>query len=205
MKRYLNLILMAAGNSERYGANKLLEDIGGKPMYRHIFDHLVFYYRTHCGSCRVTVVSQYDEILCAAEDAGFTAVRNLRPQDGISLTIRLGLGAVSGIWQAKAGIDDALPGGGAVFFTADQPYLRRKTVEDFLDFVQASDAGLISAAHDRISGNPVFFDSSYYPELLELTGDCGGKRVMNRHLRDVEWFETGPEELQDIDRPDNIL
>ena len=28
---------------------------------------------------------------------------------------------------------------------------------------------------------------------------------MNRHLRDVEWFETGPEELQDIDRPDNIL
>ena len=60
---------------------------------------------------------------------------------------------------------------------------------------------MVSAVNSGVSGNPVFFDRNYYPELMELTGDIGGKRVMNRHLDDVEWFEMSTEELMDIDTP----
>lgn len=206
MNRYLNLILLAAGSGERFGSNKLRKDINGKPMYRHIFDHLNQYYREHAADCEVTVVSQYSEILEAAEGAGFAAVRNPRPEDGISLTIRLGLEAGSENNPGKPASfdeDDQYQGEGAVFFTADQPYMCYQTVEKFLQQAHRTGKGILSAANSGVSGNPVFFDRNYYPELMELTGDIGGKRVMNRHLDDVEWFEMSKEELMDIDTPEN--
>ena len=35
------LIYLAAGNSRRFGSNKLFYEIDGKPMYRHLLDRLV--------------------------------------------------------------------------------------------------------------------------------------------------------------------
>ena len=205
MNRYLNLIILAAGQSERFGTNKLLTDINGKPMYRHVFDHLDRFYRAHSENCRVTVVSQYKEILEAAQAAGFMAVHNPRPQDGISLSIRLGLEAGSGNDPVKpASIDDKdpHPSEGAVFFTSDQPYLSYESIEDFLELARTSKAGMVSVVHSGVSGNPVSFDRSYYPELMELTDDIGGKRVLNSHLEDVAWFEMSAKELMDIDCPE---
>jgi len=204
MNRYLNLILLAAGNGERYGSNKLLTDINGKPMYRYIFDHLHHYYQDHDSDCEVTVVSQYEEILASAKAAGFSAVHNPSPEDGISLTIRLGLeaGIASSLERrANNSVASRHKGTGSVFFTADQPFVQFKTVEDFLIQASMTDKGIVSASHSGVSGNPVFFDEIYYPELMHLTGDIGGKRVMNRHLDDVAWFEMSPEELADIDLP----
>ena len=206
MNRYLNLILLAAGSGERFGSNKLLKDINGKPLYRHVFDHLNHYYREHVADCEVTVVSQYSEILEAAVSAGFAAVRNPRPEDGISLTIRLGLEAGSENNPGRLASfdeDDHYQGEGAAFFTADQPYMRYETIENFLQLAHRTQNGMVSAVNNGVSGNPVFFDRSYYPELMELTGDIGGKRVMNRHLDDVEWFEMSREELMDIDTPED--
>ena len=37
----IHIIYMAAGNSRRFGSNKLLYELDGKPMYRHLLDHLV--------------------------------------------------------------------------------------------------------------------------------------------------------------------
>lgn len=47
--------------------------------------------------CRAAVVSQYDEALSMALDFDFLAVKNDRPEDGVSRTIRLGLDAL-GMW-----------------------------------------------------------------------------------------------------------
>ena len=35
------LIMLAAGNSRRFGSNKLLYEIDGKPMYRYILEKLM--------------------------------------------------------------------------------------------------------------------------------------------------------------------
>ena len=37
----LGLIMLAAGNSRRFGSNKLLYTIEGEPMYRHILSELM--------------------------------------------------------------------------------------------------------------------------------------------------------------------
>ena len=35
------MIMLAAGNSRRFGGNKLLYEVDGMPMYRHILDLLM--------------------------------------------------------------------------------------------------------------------------------------------------------------------
>ena len=37
----IHIIYMAAGNSRRFGSNKLFCELDGKPMYRHLLDHLI--------------------------------------------------------------------------------------------------------------------------------------------------------------------
>ena len=34
----IHIIYMAAGNSRRFGSNKLFYELDGKPMYRHLLD-----------------------------------------------------------------------------------------------------------------------------------------------------------------------
>ena len=52
---------------------------------------------------------------------------------------------------------------------------------------------------------PVFFSGKYYPELLALTGDTGGKRVMRKYMQDVALLEVpDKKELTDMDIPPDI-
>lgn len=55
------------------------------------------------------------------------------------------------------------------------------------------------AYHEEI-GNPVVFAEKYRKELMELTGDKGGKRVVKRHMDDLYLMEVeDAEELRDLD------
>jgi molybdenum cofactor cytidylyltransferase len=58
------------------------------------------------------------------------------------------------------------------------------------DIVQARYAGLIS-------GHPVLFTRSLVPELLEITGDEGGRAIIRR--RDVRYVDFDEEPPPDID------
>ena len=68
----LGLIMLAAGNSRRFGSNKLLYGIDGMPMYRHILLELkkvkaALEEQGH--RCEITVVTQYEEIAAGSGEA----------------------------------------------------------------------------------------------------------------------------------------
>ncbi|MBS7388540.1 MAG: NTP transferase domain-containing protein, partial [Eubacteriales bacterium] len=76
MKRTrIGCVLMAAGNSTRFGGNKLLTDFFGKTLIERAMEAI-----PRDKLCRAAVVSQYDEALSMALDFGFLAVRNDRPE-----------------------------------------------------------------------------------------------------------------------------
>ena len=106
----LGCVIMAAGNAVRFGANKLEAELDGKPLIRRAFEAVpagVF--------DRVVVVTQYPAVAALAREFGFEPVRNDRPGDGLSRTVRLGT-------QALAQCD------GIAFLVADQPLLSASAV-----------------------------------------------------------------------------
>ena len=63
----IHIIYMAAGNSRRFGSNKLLYEWRGKKLYRYMLDALLEAAEGLPG-VRVRVVTQYEEILKMVEE-----------------------------------------------------------------------------------------------------------------------------------------
>lgn len=182
----IGIVVLAAGNSVRYQGIKLLDNVDGKKMYRHILDKV----RKLANEPKI-VVTQYEEIAAYAVKSGCNVVINERPEDGLSGSIKLG------IMEALAK-EPKLEG--ILFAVSDQPYLHQETIERVITAFYESKKGIVSAAKDGMSGNPCLFGCRYFQELLCLTGDKGGKIVIKNHENDVYFLQVEDEkELEDID------
>lgn len=186
----IGLIMLAAGNSRRFGSNKLLYPIDGKPMYRHILTELEKVkecVEKEGVSCRITVVTQYDEIAADAERNGAEVLYNLHPDEGIASSLKIGL-------KVNRAMDACL------FTVSDQPWLRGETILELVHVFFREKKGIACVKHGGKTGNPCIFSRKYYGELLKLEGDRGGKKVIAAHREDVAVLEVSDgREVRDVD------
>ena len=177
----IGCLVMAAGSGSRFGRNKLEAVIDGKTLLRRALEAVP----REEFAC-VTVVTQYDGAAALAEEFGFTVVRNDRPEDGLSRTVRLGTEAMAGC-------------GAIMYQVADQPLLERDTVRREVELFRAHPDRIVGLGHNGVRGNPCLFPARFFPELLSLEGDVGGSAVIKRHLDDLLLFEAPETELCDVD------
>ncbi|MBP5332503.1 MAG: EF2563 family selenium-dependent molybdenum hydroxylase system protein [Lachnospiraceae bacterium] len=80
--------------------------------------------------------------------------------------------------------------------------MARQTAEEKTSAAQQTAEGKASAAiiKDQL-GNPCIFSKKYFSELMQLTGDTGGKRVIMAHREDLQVVYASESELADIDYP----
>lgn len=177
-------IILAAGLGQRFGGDKLLAQFDGQPLYKRVMSAVPEETRE-----RTAVVSGDGRILAAAAEAGFRPVENYRPEEGISRSIRLGLEALSGC-------------AGVLFMVGDQPLLRQETARQILDTARANPGHMIAPVRsDGRPGNPCFFPARFFPELMALEGDTGGRRVMKAHPEALISLPVSDRELADTDTP----
>ena len=93
------MIYLAAGLSSRYGSNKLLEMVDGKPMFRHLLDILTVMKEEEPHRYELVVVTAYDEIEESVKGLPVKVVRNNNQELGASHSIKLGLEACGEIGQ----------------------------------------------------------------------------------------------------------
>lgn len=177
----IGCLVMAAGCGSRFGRNKLGAEVDGKSLLRRALE-AVPVEEFH----RITVVTQYDGAAALAESFGFDVVRNDRPQDGLSRTVRLGT-------EAMADCDAIL------YQVADQPLLERSTVRRELEFFRAHPDCIVGLSHNGVRGNPCVFPRRFFPELTALEGDVGGNVVIRAHPEALLLFEAPAAELRDVD------
>lgn len=211
----IHIIYMAAGNSRRFGSNKLFYELDGKPMYRHLLERLIEikdrYNKLKKAGKKIknaesnnpvidiTVVTRYREIqdyCLSIPDCH--AVLSPDSEKGISYTIKAGIMAVQE--QKKTGMQDYY-----MFAVADQPYLKSQSVIKLIDKVleNTGDERLVfSLRCGDVVGNPCVFHSSLIPQLLSLEGDKGGRSVAKKY--DCVYVDVADErELMDIDTLSN--
>ena len=151
-------IYMASGFGSRFGGNKLLEELEGKPLYRHGLDTLRkaadLIRREKGWQIRLIVVSQYREILEEAAREGLQAVYNPESARGITASIAYGTRAA----EEAEGADLY------VYCVADQPRLRGETLAAFFT--------LLGSILDLLALQPDLFRgcTSSWPDTAP---DCG--------------------------------
>ena len=179
----LGCVVMAAGSSSRFGANKLLQNFHGKPLCCRALEAVpqdLF--------AKVCVVTGYAPVAELAEQCGFCVIWNDRPELGVSRTIRLGL-------EELADCD------AVVFMTADQPLLTAETLRRLTERYAGAPI-IAAAAHAGKRGNPCLFSRELFPKLMVLEGDTGGSRVIKAHPELLQLVEVPAEELLDCDTPE---
>ncbi len=177
----LGCLIMAAGNASRFGANKLFAAYRGTSLLELAFLAVP----PGLFSC-VTVVSQYEQALELAATIRFYAILNDAPELGVSRTIFLGT-------QAMLDCDAIL------YMVADQPLLQPNSVCAVAERWTARARLHRRSGAQRRARQSLHLPESFFPELLALTGDTGGSRVIRRHEDRLRLVEIPPEELYDCD------
>lgn len=187
----IRMIYLAAGNSRRFGSNKLYCEVEGKPMYRHGLEALEAVLE-RLDDTALTVVTEFSEIREYVSEwqkiwkDRISVVGSPEREKGISYSIRAGLALRDADYY--------------LFCVADQPWICPDTI---IGLIQKTVEGGYTggfAEWNGVSGNPAVFSKELLPELLALEGDTGGKKILLQQENVCTFRAQSAKEMEDIDR-----
>ncbi len=149
-------VILAAGTSRRFGSPKQEAPIGDRTML-----DVVCGIARSAGLSPVLVVAPTSVALAA----DVVRVTNDRPEEGMSASLRLGIGAV------PDGVDEA------VIMLGDQPMLTPATIRALVGADREGRHAVASMAGDVI-GPPVLLERSLFYLVDQATGDEGLRTVL---------------------------
>lgn len=190
MRGAFGIVILAAGTGSRFGGNKLKALVKGKALYQHTLERSAAF-----GSFPSFIVTGDEEIAGEAERRGITPIWNPEPEKGISHSLILGLEKSEGVCPNLQGV---------MFSVCDQPGLDPSTMQRMFNTASLHPGSIVCAGNGMRTSNPVLWDRKYFPELLKLTGDEGGRQVLRRHGDSIRIIQADPEELKDIDRREDL-
>lgn len=180
-------IVLAAGESRRYGTPKQLLSWQGEPFVRRVAQTAL-----DSGLSPVIVISgaYTPQIRQALGNLPVILVHNPDWMEGQSSSVKAGLRALPS------------ESGAALFLLADQP----QVPENLIRSLKEMHAGnLMPITAPQVAGrraNPVLFDRITFPALMELEGDVGGRPLFSRYP--AAWLPwDDPELLLDVDTPED--
>lgn len=185
-------VLLAAGQSSRFGTNKLLHPlIDNTPMLLLSAEKLA----TVLPDSVVVINRELADLSSQLEQLGLHVVVNEQAEQGMGSSIACAIRASESINP------DA---GGWLILLADMPYIETRTIQQLLRQLEQG-AAMVAPVYRQQRGHPVGFNQRYKNELLALNRDTGARDILKkykRHLRLLPVEDDGI--LIDIDRPADI-
>lgn len=187
----IHMIFLAAGSARRFGSDKLTASFQGKPLFQHGLERLQQLNRERADTT-LRVVARAPQILQFCREKNICAVASPESAEGLSFSIKA---AVNSLHSPDA--RDFL-----LFSAADQPRVSISSLRSLLNEAKEN-CSCACLSWQGEPGNPVLFSARLIPELLSLSGDQGGRRVASRYPCALV-PAADPDELRDIDRPEDL-
>jgi molybdenum cofactor cytidylyltransferase len=180
-------VVLAGGAGARFGSAKQLATWQGRPLLAYAIRAA-----RDGGLSPIVVVlgAHADAVRQAAAGEDVTFVENAQWEDGQSTSVRAGLLAIERQIEA------------AVFLLADMPRVSAPTIRRLLEAHRASLPAIVAPVASGRRGNPVLFDRRLFPALHALSGDQGGRSLLERWPWQA--IEADPREFVEVDRPDDL-
>jgi molybdenum cofactor cytidylyltransferase len=184
-------IILAAGSSSRMGGgrHKLLLPLHDRPVLAHVLNAVL------ASQARpvVLVLGHQPEqvrshIAPHLSQPDLHIVENPDYLQGMSTSMRLGIQTLQANGYTKykdERIDSAL------VLLGDQPLITAQHIDALIAVYRTTGKRIIAPIYEGKRGNPILFDASLFPELLEVTGDEGGRSVLERHRDEIATVEIG--------------
>jgi molybdenum cofactor cytidylyltransferase len=190
--RNVAAIILAAGRSTRMGGpNKLLAELGGKPLVRTVTEQAL---ASKAQSVIVVTGHQAEQVEKALHGLKVKFVRNPDFAEGLASSVKAGVAAVA---------DSA---DGAVICLGDMPLISSNLIDRLIEAFAPDRGHLIAVpVSDNRRGNPVLWSRRFFNELMALDGDIGARHLIARHSEAVaEVPVEGFGAFLDIDTPQTL-
>ncbi len=181
-------VVLAAGQSRRFGSNKLLHVLAnGEVILRQTLQS----YLQVFDSITLVVNPNYEQLIEHLADLPIRLVVCETSDAGMSQSM-------------IAGLTENLDAGATLIALADMPYVQPSTVRKIVDELQEDN--IVQPVYKEQGGNPVGFGKQFYTELMSIKGDKGGKQVLLDRASVVRLLPVSDSGIHhDIDRPEQVL
>jgi len=185
-------IILAAGSSSRMGVgrHKLLLPLDDRPVLAHVID------ATLASITRPIIIvlgHQADQVRTQIKpnttSPSIMLVENTDYLQGMSTSLRMGVQMLISHSYRKTSLSYYVDS--ALILLGDQPMITPQVIDTLITAYRTTGRTIVAPLYNGKRGNPVLFDESLFPELIEVTGDEGGRTVLERHRQEVELVEMG--------------
>jgi molybdenum cofactor cytidylyltransferase len=188
-------LILAAGRSTRMGGpNKLLEEINGRALVRHVAEHVL---ASRAKPVIVVTGHQKERVERALAGLAVTFVHNPDFAEGLSTSLKTGIAAVAA---------DAADADGAIVCLGDMPQVTPKLIDRLIAAFDPERGALVvipTIAGKR--GNPVLWSRRFFPDLAAVEGDVGARHLIGGYaeaVTEVPLDDAGA--LTDVDTPEAL-
>jgi len=185
-------LILAAGRSTRMGGpNKLLEEINGKALVRHVAEHVL---ASPAEPVIVVTGHQKERVERALAGLPVTFVHNPDFADGLSTSLKTGIAAV------PADAD------GAIVCLGDMPQVSAKLIDRLIAAFDPERGALVAIPTiEGKRGNPVLWSRRFFSDLAKVEGDVGARHLIGGYaeaVTEVPLDDAGV--LTDVDTPEAL-
>ena len=183
--RRVAALILAAGESRRFGSPKQLALLDGRSMLEHVLERA----RASGLAPIVAVVPVWLSRPSALGDPTLRWVRNPYPERGMSYSLRLGLEALPDETTA------------VVILLGDQPRVAADTIATLL--AARGERPIVTTEAGGVLAPPVLIERSQFGLAAGLTGDAGLRDVL-RQEPDLVRAIAVPAHATDVDMPRDL-
>lgn len=181
----IGCVIMASGLGRRFGGNKLMAMLDGKPLISQILT------ATDGLFGQRIVVTRHEDIAAFCRRQGVPMLLHALPHR--SDTVRLGLENMDAFIS------------GCMFCPGDQPLLRRESIRAMCETHMADPDLMIQLRSKEGPGTPVLFPKRFFQNLMELPKGRGGNVLLKKYPEQIGFVSTPEEyELWDVDSPEDL-
>jgi molybdenum cofactor cytidylyltransferase len=185
-------VVLAAGRSTRMGAiNKLIAEIGGKPLVRIAAEQAL---ASHAGPVIVVTGHERERIEGALSGLPVRFAHNPNYADGLGTSLKTGIAAVPADADA------------AIVCLGDMPQVDRQLIDKLIAAFDPERGALaVVPTFDGRRGNPVVWSRRFFKDLMAIQGDIGARHLIGSYAEAVvEIPVAGEAALTDVDTPESF-
>ncbi len=186
-------LILAAGESRRFGAVKQLVDWHGVPLLEYVIGRVGEW--AEVDGVYVVLGANCEEIMGRVDLSSVTVIENCDWREGVASSLRVGLDALIGERTVNR----------VLITLGDQPTVSSDVVPRLLAAGRRTRRPVTIPRYRFVRGHPVLIERSLWPRLVAgLEGDHGAR---NQFLSHPEWVEEvliGQPPPPDIDTPDDL-